>query len=203
MLRLKVIDMKKFLSTAIILLMLTAQVEAAPFTREQLDKIFVDVEENFYRPDDLTLNLNVETLKEKFNGLVIPILQETMGTNDVSAMEHLFLIKDYKVFNKPSGDTFANIFGDYRVALVGVSEPNGGNFRALSLYYTTPEEKDDAIFTIWLMTAFVKSIAPEVNVQDLMNELTAENSSGNVIIDDIKFSITADGNLNVLTVMPI
>ena len=203
MLRLKVIDMKKFLSTAIILLMLTAQVEAAPFTREQLDKIFVDVEENFYRQDDLTLNLNVETLKEKFNGLVIPILQETMGTNDVSAMEHLFLIKDYKVFNKPSGDTFANIFGDYRVALVGVSEPNGGNFRALSLYYTTPEDKDDAIFTIWLMTAFVKSIAPEVNVQNLMNELTAENSSGSVIIDDIKFSITADGNLNVLTVMPI
>ena len=195
--------MKKFLTAAIILLMFTAQVEAVPFTREQVDKIFVDVEENFYRPDDLTLNLNVETLKEKFNGIVTPILQETMGTNDVSAMEHLFLIKDYKVFSKPSGDTFANIFGDYRVALVGVSEPNGGNFKMLSLYYTTPEEKDDAIFTIWLMTAFVKSIAPEVNVQELMNELTAENSSDTVIKGNLKFSIAADGNLNVLTVTPI
>ena len=195
--------MKKFLTAAIILLMFTAQVEAVPFTREQVDKIFVDVEENFYRPDDLTLNLNVETLKEKFNGIVTPILQETMGTNDVSAMEHLFLIKDYKVFSKPSGDTFANIFGDYRVALVGVSEPNGGNFKMLSLYYTTPEEKDDAIFTIWLMTAFVKSIAPEVNVQDLMNELTAENSSDTVIKGNLKFSIAADGNLNVLTATPI
>ena len=191
--------MKKFLSTAIILLMLTAQVEAAPFTREQLDKIFVDVEENFYRQDDLTLNLNVETLKEKFNGLLTPILKETMGTDDISAMEHLFLIKDYKVFSKPSGDTFANIFGDYRVALVGVSEPNGGNFRTLSLCYTTPEEKDDAIFTIWLMTAFVKSISPEINVQDLMNELTAENSSGTVIKGNMKFSIAAEGNLNVLS----
>ena len=195
--------MKKFLTAAIILLMFTAQVEAVPFTREQVDKIFVDVEENFYRPDDLTLNLNVETLKEKFNGIVTPILQETMGTNDVSAMEHLFLIKDYKVFSKPSGDTFANIFGDYRVALVGVSQPNGGNFKMLSLYYTTPEEKDDAIFTIWLMTAFVKSIAPEVNVQELMNELTAENSSDTVIKGNLKFSIAADGNLNVLTATPI
>lgn len=195
--------MKKILMALIVLLMFTAQVEAAPFTREQLDKIFVDVEENFYRPDDLTLNLNVETLKEKFNGLVTPILQQTMGTDDISAMEHLFLIKDYKIFSKASGDTFANIFGDYRVALVGVTKPNGGDFRALSLYYTTPEEKDDAIFTIWLMTAFVKSVAPEVNVEALMNELTAENSSGSVIKGNLKFSIAADGNLNVLTVTPI
>ena len=195
--------MKKFLTALIVLLMFTAQVEAAQFTREQVDKIFLDVEENFYRPDDLTLDLDVETLKEKFNGLVIPILQETMETNDVSSMEHLFLIKDYKVFSKPNGDTFANIFGDYRIALVGASEPNGGKFRGLSLYYTTPEEKDDAIFTIWLMTAFVKSISPEIDVQKLMNDLTAENSSGSVTIDNLKFSIAEDGNLNVLTVMPI
>ena len=189
--------MRKFLIAATIFFMLSAQVEAAQFTREQMDKIFIAVEES---PDsNLTFELNVETLKEKFNGFVTPILQETMGTEDVSAMAHLFLIKDYKVFSKPDGDTFANIFGDYRVALIGNCAANGGNFKTLSLYYTTPEEKDESIFTIWLLTAFVKSIAPEVDVQNLMNELTAENSSGTAIKDGVKFSISADGNLNVLT----
>ena len=188
--------MRKFLMAALILLIMTVQVEAVPFTREQVDRIFLDVESN---ANTSTLKLNVETLKEQFNGQITPILQETMETEDVSAMAHLFLIKEYKVFSKPDGDIFANIFGDYRVALVGLSEPNGGNFKTLSLYYTTPEEKDDSIFTIWLLTAFVKSISPEVDVETLMNELTAENSSGIAIKGDIKFSIAEDGNLNFLT----
>ena len=189
--------MKNFLMTLVVLFVLTAQVEATPFSREQVDKIFIDVESC---ENTSTLNLNVTTLKEKFNGLMTPILQETMGTDDVSAMEHLFLIndKDSKIFSKPDGDIFANIFGDYRVALVGASEPNG-NFKILSLYYTTPEEKDESIFTIWLLTAFVKSLSPEIDVQALMNELTAQNSSGVVAFGDVKFSIAADGNLNILT----
>ena len=188
--------LKRFLTALTILLMLTAQVEAVPFTRDQMDRIFIDLESS---ESTSTLNLNFETLKERFNGLITPILKETMGTEDVSEMAHLFLIKEYKIFNKPDGDTFANIFGDYRVALVGASEPNGGNFKTLSLYYTTPEEKDESVFTIWLLTAFVKSISPDIDVQALMNELTADNSSGTAIKDGVKFSIADDGNLNVLT----
>ena len=190
--------MKKFLTALIALLIMSAQVEAIPFSKEQLDRIFIDVES---AQSTSTLNLNVATLKEKFNGLITPILQETMQTNDVSAMEHLFLInnKDSKVFSKPDGDTFANIFGDYRVALVGLTEPNGGNFKIISLYYTTPEERDESLFTVWLLTAFVKSISPDVDPQALMNELTAENSSGSTVKAGIKFSIASEGNLNVLT----
>lgn len=188
--------MKKILMTLIVLLIMSAKVEAIPFSSEQLDRIFIEVESS---QNTSTLNLNVETLKEKFNGLITPILQETMQTNDVSAMAHLFLIKDYKIFSKPDGDTFANIFGDYRVALVGVSEPNGGNFKILSLYYTTPEERDESLFTVWFLTAFVKSLSPEADPQALMNELTEENSSGSVVKGGVKFSIAAEGNLNVLT----
>ena len=186
--------MKKFLITAIAFLIIAAQAEALPFNRTQLDKMFLDVEQV---QTESTLVLNVESFKEKFNGLITPILKEAMATNDVSAMEHLFLIKDYKVI----GNIFANIFGDYRVAVIGNCAADG-NFKVLSLYYTTPEEKDESIFTIWLMTAFVKSLAPEVNPQTLMSELTAENSSGSVVKDNLKFSIAEDGNLNVLTVAP-
>ena len=189
--------MKRFFMALTIFLAISAQGEAVPFSREQVDRIFIDIEA---AESNSTLNLNVATLKDNFNAIITKILQQTMETNDVSAMEHLFLIndKDSKTFNKPDGDIFANIFGDYRVALVGAGVPNG-NFKILKLYYTTPEEKDESIFTIWLLTAFVKSFSPEIDVQALMNELTAENSSGTVIKDKIKFSIAADGNLNVLT----
>ena len=189
--------MKRFFMALTIFLAISAQGEAVPFSREQVDKIFIDIEaaENIS-----TLNFNVATLKEKFNAIMTPILQQTMETDDVSAMEHLFLIndKDSKTFSKPNGDIFANIFGDYRVALVGACNPNG-NFKILSLYYTTPEEKDESIFTIWLLTAFVKSFSPEIDVQALMNDLTAENSSGSTVKGNIKFSIAENGNLNVLT----
>lgn len=190
--------MKKFFAALTVALLLSTSnfAEAVPFTRTQLDRIFFDIEQT---DATATLNLNAATLTEKFNALVTPILQETMGTDDVSAMAHLFLIKDSKIFGKPGGDLFANIFGDYRVALVGFGAPDGGNFKKLSLCYTTPEEKDESIFTIWLLTAFVKSIAPDVNPQTLMGELTAENSSGSVVAGGVKFSIAEDGNLNVLT----
>ncbi|MBR0288772.1 MAG: hypothetical protein IJQ82_07315 [Selenomonadaceae bacterium] len=183
--------MKKIFLAAVVFLLLTAQVEAVPFTRTQLDKMFFDVGQV---QTDSTLALNAETFKEKFNGIITPLLKEAMGTDDVSAMEPLFLIKNYKII----GETFTNIFNDYRIGIVGNCAADG-NFKVLTFYYTTPEEKDESIFTIWLMTAFVKSIAPEVNPQILMNELTAENSSGNVVKGDVKFSLTEDGNLNALT----
>ncbi|MBO4780402.1 MAG: hypothetical protein J5497_07185, partial [Selenomonadaceae bacterium] len=87
---------------------------------------------------------------------------------------------------------------DYRGALVGVSSANG-NFKSLSFCYTTPENSDEAIFTIWLLTAFVRSISPDVNPQTLMNDLTAANSSGTVVAGGVKFLIAEDGNLNILT----
>lgn len=189
--------MKKFLSAvAVALILAGGNVEAAEFTQAQLDKIFLNVGQV---EGSATLNLNADTLKEKFNGLITPILKEATGSDDVSAMAHLFLIKDYKIFSGADGDTFANVFGDYRVALVGKTAAVGGNFKSLCLCYSTPEDSDEAIFTIWHLTAFVKSIAPEVNPQTLMNELTAENSSGTVVTGGVKFSIAEDDNLNILT----
>ena len=188
--------MKKFFIVLTLALVVVGNnfAEALPFNRTQLDKMFLEVEQV---ETNSTFVLNVENFQKRFNGLITPILKEAMGTDDVSAMEHLFLIKDYKII----GGTFANIFGDYRVAIIGSCAADG-NFKVLNFCYTTPEEKDESIFTIWLMTAFVKSIAPEVNPQVLMSELTEENSSGSVVKGDIKFSIAADGNLNTLTATP-
>ena len=188
--------MRKFILALTVALLLTVgDVEAAEFTQAQLDKIFLNVGQV---ENTATFDLNAETLKEKFNGIITPIIKEATGSDDVSAMAHLVLIKNYKIFNGADGDTFANVFEDYRGALVGVSSANG-NFKSLSFCYTTPENSDEAIFTIWLLTAFVRSISPDVNPQTLMNDLTAANSSGTVVAGGVKFLIAEDGNLNILT----
>ena len=183
--------MKKFFVAMMIALTLCSGnfAEAVPISRTQLDKIFYEVEQT--PATNPPLNLDAETFKEKFNGYIVPILKDALGTDDISAVEYLFLIKDYKIIGK----TFANMFGDYRMMIVA----SGENFTSLNFYYTTPEEKDESIFTAWLLTAFVKTVAPDVDAQKLMNDLTAENSSGSVVAGGIKFSIAAEGNLNVLT----
>ena len=183
--------MKKIFATLIVLLTFAAQVEAAEFTRPQLDKIFFDAGQI---QTSATLNLDAETFKKNFNARITQILKAATGNDDISAMEHLFLIKEEKII----GATFTRVFGDYRTALVGNLAADG-NFNALNFYYTTPENGDESIFTIWLMTAFVKTIAPDVNPQTLMNELTAENSTGTVVKDGVKFSIASDGNLIFVT----
>ena len=126
-----------------------------------------------------------------------------METEDVSAMAHLFLIKEYKVFSKPDGDIFANIFGDYRVALVGLSEPNGGNFKTLSLYYTTPETTDENTLSSMVLAYFVKILLPEVEFMDTEKFLRELSTSITKTQGGIKFSIAADGNLIFVTAVAV
>lgn len=172
--------------------MLSAQVEAVPFTRPQLNKIFLDIDCQVQ--NELTLDLNSKIFTEKFNALMIPILKEGMQLDDVSLIEPLFLIDNPKFI----GNTFANMFGDYRALVVGLKAEDG-NFKVLNFCYTTPEERSESLFTIWLLTAFIKSISPETDAEILMNELTTENSSGNLVKGNVKFSITTNNNLNTLT----
>lgn len=186
--------MKNFLFAAVLLLFLSAQVEAVPFTRTQLDNIFLNVEN---QQSSATFDLKPTTFQEKFNGIITPILKKAMETDDVTAVEYLFLIKDYKVI----GNTFANMFGDYRVMIVANCSENG-DFKALSFCFTTPEERDESLFTVLLISAFVECISPDLDPESLMNELTAGDSSGSVVKGDVKFDLTADNNLNILTATP-
>ena len=187
--------MRKILLAAMILMILTAKVEAVPFTRPQLDNIFLNVEQN---TDSAIFNLNAETFKDKFNEQIAPILKKAMETDDISQVEYLFLIKDYKIIGK----TFANMFGDYRVMITG-NLTDGGDFKALKFCFTTPEERDESLFTVLLVSAFVKSIAPDVDPENLMYELTGKDSTGEIVKGNIKFAITSDENLNILTATPI
>ena len=192
--------MKKIFLVLTVALVVTMSnfAEAVPVTRTQFDKIFSDIEK--LPVEEPTLNFNAETFIEKFNGIITVILTESMGADDAETMAPVCLIEDFRVLEKDNGELFINIFGDANVVIVGLTEKEGGNVKDLRLYYTTPEKRDESLFVVWLMMAFVKSIAPDVNPQTLMNELTAENSSGSVVKGDIEFSVADEGNLNVLKV---
>ncbi len=198
--------MKKFVAALTILLAVTAAnlSEAAPFTESQFGRIFTDVAQNpaAALENSKTLDVNVDTFKEKFDTAAKLILKQALGTDDISDMEYLFTINDYKIFPNAGGDTFAKIFGS-NVAVVGVTLPEGGNFKILQCCYTAPEDKNETLYVQLILTAFVHSVAPEVEVPTLMNELTAENSSGSVTRGDLKFSIAEDGNLDTLTVVKL
>lgn len=195
--------MKKILIALTILLCVTGESvsEAVPFTESQFKRIFTDVTKNpAAAPESsATFDLNSETFKEKFNSFATPILKEITGLDDVSPMAHLFLIYDCKLFTMDGVDVFANTFGNTSISIVGVTAPNGGNFKLLSCSYTTPEEKDDLLTAQIVLESFVRTVAPDVSAQALLGELTAENSSGTVTKGNVKFSITEDGNLNTLT----
>ena len=177
--------------------------EATPFTDNQFDRIFTGVTKNPAVDSSATFDLNVDTFKEKFNGYATPILKEITGLDDVSAMAHLFLIHDYKIFPMNGVDTFANTFGNVSISIVGVTAPDGGNFKILTCAYTSPEEEDEKLTAQIILEAFVRSVAPDVSAMELMNELTTENSSGSVVKGNVKFSISEDGNLNTLTATPV
>ena len=100
--------MKKFFVALTIFFCMTGGnfVNAAPFTESQFDKIFTDVTKNpAAAPENsATLDLNIDTLKEKFNGFVAPFLKNSLGVDDVSAFEHLYMIKTYKIFPNDGGE---------------------------------------------------------------------------------------------------
>lgn len=53
--------MKRFLAALIVLMVMSAQVEATPFTRSQLDNIFLTLEQG---ENSATFDLDAESLKK-------------------------------------------------------------------------------------------------------------------------------------------
>lgn len=190
--------MKKFFTAMIVLLMVTAQVEAAELTREQLDKVFSDIQK-IEAPSPL--HIDAEALEHKFNWFIVPIVQDGMGKDDISDIAHLFLINDYEFTDATKGKIVFNVFEYSGAAIFIMGEGEEEHSDVLGMCYTTPENQTEALYTIWLLTAFAGSISPDIDTQALMNELTAEGSSGSVVKQGLNFSITEYDNVNVLTVV--
>ena len=189
--------MKKiFLALTIALTLIGNFVEAADITDDQCKKIVQDVGQ---LKIDSTFQMDADAFQTRFNWYIVPIIQDALDKDDVPEVIRLFVLKNYDVSDAADGKVYLGRF-EYRGAAVAfLSTADGEHLKALNLYYATPEKKEYAVFTSWLLTAFVGSISTDIDTRELMGELTADGSSGSVVKDGFKFSIAEDGNLNVLT----
>ena len=192
--------MKKiFTALAVALILIAGNLsEAAEITREQSDKIIRDFQKTAYNS---TLAIDTESFMTQFNWYIVPIVQDGLDKDDISEVEHLFIIDNCETLNADGGNIYSKIFGYRGAMLVCMSsgEDEHDPLKAVNFCYATPKTKEESIYTIWLLKAFVGSISTDIDVQNLMSELTAENSSGSVIKGGVKFSIAEDGDLNILT----
>lgn len=193
--------MKKFLTALTVVLAITIGnvSEAAEITSEQREKIFQEIKQD---KTESETRIEAEMFESVFDWFIVPIVQDGMDKDDISDILHLFIIGEYDVLNTGNDTIFYRCFGYPGAMLVckSAGETEHDPLKVLSLYYTTPENKEESAYTSWILTAFVGGISTDLNVRDLMTELTKEGSSGSVVKYGFKFSIREEGNLNVLTV---
>ena len=196
--------MKKiFMALAIVAIFFawSNNVSAAPFTQEQVDKIMNYVDQNPAASPENTsaLNLTPAQLQTNFNAELKPVFDKTQFENDEerAAMEKIFLIQDFQVFDTEAGKFYLNIFGD-GVAVFGLTGNNDDRFKLASCAYTNPETQGEKVLSSLVLLTFVKTVAPEENPQTLLETLAAEQS-GSLTRSGIKFSAVKDGNLILLS----
>lgn len=193
--------MKKFFAAlAVALTIMVGNVsEASEITSEQREKIFQEIKQD---KTESETSIEAEMFESVFDWFIVPIVQDGMNKDDISDILHLFIIGEYDVLKADNDTIFYRCFGYPGAMLVckSAGETEHDPLKVLSLYYATPENKEDAAYTSWILTAFVGSISTDLDVRELMSELTKEGSSGSVVKYGFKFSIMEEGNLNVLTV---
>ena len=173
--------------------------EASEITSEQREKIFQEIKQD---KTESETRIEAEMFESVFDWFIVPIVQDGMNKDDISDILHLFIIGEYDVLKADNDTIFYRCFGYPGAMLVckSAGETEHDPLKVLSLYYTTPENKEESAYTSWLLMAFVGSISTDLDVRALMSELTKEGSSGSVVKYGFKFSIRGEGNLNVLTV---
>ncbi len=185
-----------FLALITVALVATSHVAAADLTAEQLDEIISRTAENSAAESGATLPVDAETFQKNFNAFVINFIRETdAGYTDASMMKRIFLLNDAKTFTRDGHQLFAKNFLN-RALVVGLSD--GGKCKVLNFFATHAENRDDALFNVLVLQAFVRGIAPEF---DAMNMLAAaeKNPSATVIRDGVKYSVVTDGNTDIVT----
>ena len=187
--------MKRILMALAVLLVFTAQVEAAAFTHEQLDKVLAYIEQN----PAATLKLDIATLQNNFNAVMESVFAEAKFDSDEEreVMEKLFLIKDYKIFEADEGKIFLNGFGD-SAAIFGVTGKDDDRFKVLTCVYTTPENQTDMTFSSLILGSFMTTVLPAVEPETFLRELAA-SKSGQLTRDGITFSLAKQDGLILLT----
>lgn len=192
--------MKKFclaLTIALILSISNFADAATMFTAEQFDKIVAFTVKNPAVNSNATLNLNAATFKQNYDIFITNFIKETNAVGqDAAMMRQIFLLNDAKTYENGTNQIFAKNFLN-RVVIVGLNEI-GGNFKVLNFFATIAEERDDAMFNVLVLNAFIRGINPDLDATELLNE-ASKNPSEPVIRNGVKFSVATIENINIVT----
>ena len=187
--------MKKFLTLFIMLLMMTAQVEAAEFTQEQFNRMLSISAQNYNAEKNLALD--VATFQKNFNEFMTNFIKESNATDDdAKTMEEVFMISEPMIVQTDVGYFLAKNFMN-RVAIVGLVEADG-TLKNLNFFTTQTEDKNETAVAVLILEGFTKSISPDLSASILFEDFE-KNQNAPVIKNGIKFSIATEENVNFIT----
>ena len=188
--------MKKFLMSLVVAIFLVSGnfVEAAGFTSDQAPKMLNNLASNPALKGSKTLNTNIDSLQKNFNAQIESMLKQTnLSAEELSTLQKFFLIKEYKTFSESGLKLFLNTFGN-TITILGIGEENS-NFKILSFCFTVPENSREENALDLVFTAFARVLLPDADLKDLLTEVKAKSSC---VRNGIRFSLSQEGNLNIL-----
>ena len=189
--------MKKILTALIVGLIICAsvKVEAAQFAEEQFSEM-LSVTAQKSAAESKALALDTATFQKNFNAFMTTFIKESNAGDDTPTLEEIFLIREPLILQTDTGNFLAKDFMN-RIAVVGSVEANG-NLKTLNFFSTPAENKNEMVVTILVFQAFTQGISPELDVKELLGELE-KNPGAPVTRSGVKFSVSKQGNLEVIT----
>lgn len=197
------IDLKKFFLALFAFALIVAAehsvyaAAAAQITKDQFEHMAANTLQSAAASADATLNIDAATFQRNFDAFVKNFIGETnANAQDAAHMAQIFTLNDAKTFDVEGKQLFAKNFLN-RVMIIGVKDA-GGNFKVLNFFAAQAEERDDALFDVLVLQAFVKGITPDFDAMDLLR--TAKNDpDGAAIHNGVRFSVFNADNLNIVS----
>lgn len=190
--------MRKFFAAVMLALILSTNnfSEAAQFTQEQLDQMISMTVQNPAAEKNSTLPVDFAAFQTNYNDFMNSFINETNAGTDAAMMRQIFLMNNLHVHDEGKNKIFIKNFSN-RVMIIGLCK-SGGKFKVMNFFSTHEEGRDDVLFDVLIMQAFVRGITPGFDATVLIDAAN-KNPNAPFIHKDVKYFLTSDGNLNIIT----
>lgn len=169
--------------------------ECAEFTREQVARM-ISITVNNPVAKTSTLPFDIATFKKNYNDFMTNFIAGTSAGTDAFMMKKIFLIDDLKIADTDGGKIFAKNFLN-KVVIVGLSDTKD-KVKVLNIFATPFEDKNDALFNVLVLQAFVAGITPGFDATALLEEIH-RSPNEYAIKNGVKYCVGREDDLNVLT----
>lgn len=189
--------MKKFFVALTFMLILTGNhfAEATEFTREQVARM-IAITVNNPAAKTSTLPFDTATFKQNYNDFMSNFIDGTSAGTDAFMMKKIFMLDDLKSAETDGGKIFAKNFLN-KVVIIGLSNAKD-KVTVLNIFAAPFEDKNDALFNVLVLQAFVAGITPGVDATALLEEIN-RSPTESAVHGGVKYSVNRQEGLNVVT----